>query len=153
MGQGRGVRMGDGGREGELSEIPRGTLVCPQHLWGQCQSLTHSEVQLIGNGVKGARHNLEKEPRTPAFWGQVHLLVGPHSHFAYNWFFSGPARGSAGGSFWHTAGPPGEPCSSSKLGPCPWKALGPVSPWPAMKGGRGRAGRHRPSPALTGSWR
>ena len=31
-------------REGELREIPRGTLVYPQHLWGQCQSLAHPEV-------------------------------------------------------------------------------------------------------------
>lgn len=44
MGQGRGMRMGDEGREGELCELARGTLVYPQHLWGQCQSLTCPEV-------------------------------------------------------------------------------------------------------------
>lgn len=38
-GRGGGLR----GREGELSEIPRGTGY-PQHLWGQWQSLACPEV-------------------------------------------------------------------------------------------------------------
>lgn len=44
MGQGRGIRMGDEWGEGELRELPCGTLVYPQHLWGQCQSLTCPEA-------------------------------------------------------------------------------------------------------------
>lgn len=32
------------GEKGKLSEMPRGTLVYPQHLWGQCQSLVRPEV-------------------------------------------------------------------------------------------------------------
>lgn len=45
MGQGRGVKMGDwrtaGGEGDELTDIPHGTRVYPQHLWGQCQRLAH----------------------------------------------------------------------------------------------------------------